>query len=71
MTDTIPAFFDADRLLLFWHYVRMIIGWVMPLIMIGAALAIAVGVIGTILDVFHKKREREKEDDDDYEHYEY
>jgi hypothetical protein len=71
MTDTIPAFFTPDRLLLFWHYVRMFVGYVMPIIMIGAAIAIATGVIGTILDVFQKRKNRANNDDDDYEHYEY
>jgi hypothetical protein len=70
MTDLAP-FFTADRLLMFWDDVRMFVGYVQPIIMIGAALAIATGVIGTILDVFHKKKNRANDDDDDYEHYEY
>jgi hypothetical protein len=71
MTDTLPAFFTPDRLLLFWHYVRIFVGYVMPIIMIAAALAIATGVIGTILDVFQKRKTKKDDDDDDYERYEY
>jgi hypothetical protein len=68
MNDTLPTFLDAQKLLLFWHYVKMWFGYVGPLVAIMVALMVATGFSSVILDLF-KKKDRNKDDDDDYEMY--
>jgi hypothetical protein len=69
MNDTMPPIFTADNLALFWHYVKMLIGWVQPFIMIAVGLYLVWALIEVILNMFIKDKPRDDEDDFDYDEY--
>jgi hypothetical protein len=68
MNDTMPPIFTADNLALFWHYVRMLIGWVQPFVMMAVALYAVWALIDIILNLFIKEKHK---DDDDFDYDEY
>lgn len=69
MTDTLPTFFTPEVLALFWHYVKMFLGFVEPAIMLFVALFIARMVIGVIIDKIINRKSNDKDDDDDETEY--
>lgn len=73
MTDNMPTtFFTEERLGLMWDYTAWFLEFNMPLIMIGLAILVAIGVISVILYIFDVLNPASKvHDDDDYEvrHY--
>lgn len=59
--------YDPARMARFWEFIRWILKFNMPWIMMGAALIIVGVVCGTVIDFMITARRGDKADDDDDE----